>query len=602
LVVVVVVAAMFVAHSSCPPSLSSPAPVVLPRPSSSQCRYLPRRHLPCRHLPSSNPSPRSRRSGPKIVVKKEPGSPDLPSARPRPKRLDLSKGGAAPGNSGGHGAGPGTGRPLTARDGGLGIQDVGIACLSPGFMTNDPRMNDKLQKSLSVKEQQRSLIERRLQQSAKGDGSGVMESRERDGGSRGGGGGLGLGGGSTAADAPGPFTAKTPGMMSRRAKAPPPGLSIVAPSHEQFAHERVIQSAPLGHSFTGRHHPHPMTRHVANQPSGLSNTSHIHNNVPPAPQTANRLPPISDVFGQVSGRPENAPGGGSGGGGGGSGGSGGSMYSNPPAPSSSRPPASPNPHAHAHAHQQTHPHHPRDPRDPREQQQQHHDAHLAHHPPSHHHQQQHHPHYPHNPHHDPRDPRDHPQTIREYRSAEEAQAELSGGRQELLPKLVRYSGSGASSSNSSGQQQQQSAPPPPPPSHLQQHPAHMQPHHAAPSHPHHNHNHQQQQHPPTPPIPGQPRPEPMRSVSSGGRRRGRAEYEDGHQSPPLGYGPASQRHQREHYPSGGGGGSGGAAAAAALFGGAASGGRGERDSPDTYHAKREEFLSLCARAFDLLHS
>lgn len=90
----------------------------------------------------------------------------------------------------------------------------------------------------------------------------------------------------------GPGGMKTPATSRRKA---PPGLSIVAPSHEQFAHERVIQSAPLNQTFTGlRHQPHPLTRHVANQPSNLSNTSHIHH--VPANQTANRLPPITDVF------------------------------------------------------------------------------------------------------------------------------------------------------------------------------------------------------------------------------------------------------------------------------------------------------------------
>ncbi|KAJ2975742.1 hypothetical protein NQ176_g5358 [Zarea fungicola] len=201
-------------------------------------------------------------STPKVVIKKEPGSPTLGNARPRPRRLDLSKN-TLNSNS------PASALPLTARDS-LGIQEVGLACLSPGFVTQDPVMNQQLQRSLSVREQQRNIIEARLQQqSAKGDG--------------------------TNPENPAQFSAKTPGMSSHRKRAPP-GLSIVAPSHEQFAHERVIQSAPLGHSFTGRHQPAPLSRHVPTRP-GNSSQSHIHH--VPATQTNNRLPPIHDVFSQA---------------------------------------------------------------------------------------------------------------------------------------------------------------------------------------------------------------------------------------------------------------------------------------------------------------
>ena len=284
-------------------------------------------------------------------------------------------------------------------------------------------MKEQLQRSLSVREQQRNIIEARLhQQSAKGDGPSEHDRDSRP-----------------------QFSAKTPGM-SRRNKAPQ-GLSIVAPSHEQFAHERVIQSAPLGHSFTGRQHPAPLTRHIANQPSNLSNTSHIHHL--PANQTANRLPPISDVFGQgLSGHPDNAPA---------------SMYHSavnglgamnspslppPPAPPSARP--------------------------------------------------------------------------REYKSAEEAQQEMAGGRPELLPKLVHYGG------------------------------------------------HQ----PPTPPSPAPGASRQADSSRSAAKRRTRAEYEDG-TSPPLGHGPPPAR--RGPFGSG-------------------------VDSPETQRAKREEFMGLCARAWDLFHS
>ena len=158
-----------------------------------------------------------------------------------------------------------------------------MACLSPGFVTHDPAMKEQLQRSMSVREQQRHIIEARLQQqSAKGDGTDSAKDK----------------------DSTTPFAAKTPGMQSRRNKAPP-GLSIVAPSHEHFAHERVIQSAPLGQTFTGIHQPHPLTRHIANQPSKMASSSHIHH--VPAQQTNNRLPPIADVFGQgLSGHPDSS--------------------------------------------------------------------------------------------------------------------------------------------------------------------------------------------------------------------------------------------------------------------------------------------------------
>ena len=271
-----------------------------------------------------------------------------------------------------------------------------MACLSPGFVTQDPVMKEQLQRSMSVREHQRQIIESRLQQqSAKGEGMDV--SRDKDNA--------------------GNFSAKTPGM-SRRNKAPP-GLSIVAPSHEQFANERVIQSAPLGQTFSGRHNPHPLTRHITNQPANLSSTSHIHH--VPANQTNNRLPPIADVFGQgLSGHPES---------------SGHALYA-----SHSRGPL-------------TSPGHPPPPQPP----------------PS--------------------------SRTREYKSAEEAQAELTGGRPELLPKLVHYGG-------------QQS---------------------------------------PTPPSPANGAQRPLTDASrtattTTSKRRTRADYEEGG-SPPLGNGRPSQRRE-----------------------------------------------------------
>lgn len=153
---------------------------------------------------------------------------------------------------------------MTARDG-VTMQDVGLACLSPGFQTHDPIMREQLQRSLSVRDQQRSIIEARLQKPGKDDGPSSQSG----------------------------FMGMPPRSSSKR--RPPPGLSIVPPSASQFANERVIQSAPLHQTFTGRYQPQPLTRHVVNQSPTLGATSHMHQ--VPATQTNNRLPPLSDVFG-----------------------------------------------------------------------------------------------------------------------------------------------------------------------------------------------------------------------------------------------------------------------------------------------------------------
>ncbi|KAJ9143595.1 Heavy metal translocatin protein [Coniochaeta hoffmannii] len=374
----------FSAPSSVPPSNNAPA-----QQQQQQQQRLgsgsPRGAPPPTAKSSPPSASRNAAPPPKIIVKKEPGSPELPTARPRPRRLDLSKNTISmSGNT------PQTARPSTARDG-LGIQEVGLACLSPGFVTQDPVMKEQLQRSISVREHQRQIIESRLLQSAKGDGP--ESSRETD-----------------------PFAAKTPGM-SRRNKAPR-GLSIVAPSHEQFANERVIQSAPLGHTFTGRHNPLPLTRHLTNQPSNLSSTSHIHH--VPANQTNNRLPPIADVITGMSGHPDSRDH---------------HMYT-----------------PHTHRGPLTSPGHP---------------------PPP------------------PQMPT--PSHRREFKSAEEAQAELAAGRPDLLPNASK---------------------------------------------------------------------------------RRRADYEDGG-SPPLGSGRPAQRRG----PFGEG-----------------------RDSPETQRAKKDEFLALCSRAWDLFHT
>lgn len=204
---------------------------------------------------------------PKIIVKKEPpASPSLQaSTRHRPKRLDLNTNTSSLSN--GMNSRP-SATPMTA-GGGLVLHDVGLACLSPGFQTQDPAMREQLERSISVRDQQRSIIQARLLKSARGDPSDPGKPSEDSTG--------------------GP---KTTGNGSK--KRPPPGLSIVPPAAERFANERVIQSAPLNQTFTGRDAA-PPSRQIINQPSNLSQNSQIHH--VPAMQTSNRLPPISDVFG-----------------------------------------------------------------------------------------------------------------------------------------------------------------------------------------------------------------------------------------------------------------------------------------------------------------
>lgn len=369
---------------------------------------------------------------PKIIVKKEPPtSPELTTSRHRPRKLDLSKGSSA-------------NAPLTSRTSGnplTGMHDVGLACLSPGFSTQDPAMREQLQRSISVRDQQRHIIESRLQKTAKpGEGDSARQ----------------------AEAPPPPGGSKTPGPR----KKAPPGLSIVAPSHEQFANERVIQSAPLHASFPGRHHQ-PLTRQVTNQPSNLANVSHIHQ--VPARRTMTTLPPLSDVLpSEGLGVPRESR----------------NVYYGPNSSSNS-----------SHSN--------------------------------------HRPNFP-SPGHAP--PQQMPQSAgrpRDYRSAEEAVASLSGGREDLLPKIIHYGSN----------------------------------------------------HPPTPPSPmagnGLTPHRLTHSYSSGdisgggpGRRRQRDEYERDNGSPPLGRGPDTRR---------------------GPFG------QG-RDSPESQRKKKDEFLTLCSRAWDLFHS
>jgi hypothetical protein len=253
---------------------------------------------------------------------------------------------------------------VTGRDasGGLAMHDVGLACLSPGFSTHDPSMREQLQRSISVRDQQRHIIESRLNKNVKEPGP--SESGAKSG-----------------SDVnPFPGSVRTPSTSRRKA---PPGLHIVPPSAEQFANERVVQSAPLHQSFTGRHQPNPMTRHVANQPSNLSSTSHIHH--VPAQQTQNRLPPISDVFAQegVGGPRENG------------------------LPSARA--GFPTPHHTTSNSNSSHSNHRPQYPSPRQQ-------------------------YSREP---PTAPLARP---REFRSSEEAITAISGGREDLIPKIVHYGG------------------------------------------------------------------------------------------------------------------------------------------------------------------
>lgn len=341
---------------------------------------------------------------------------------------------------------------MTAREG-FGIQEVGLACLSPGFQTHDPERQEQLQRSIAVREQQRSIIESRLQKSAKGDGS---DSKLSDSN---------------------PF-----GSLKLAKKRPPPGLSIVPPAASQFANERVVQSAPLHKTFTGRHDPPPLSRHLMTHTPNLPSPSHIHH--VPATQTNNRLPPISDVFGsdlasRERERERNAPS---------FPGSGvNSSQSTTSNTNTTIPPFSSSPGNNASSQQQR---------------------------------------------------------PREYRSAEEAVHELSGGREDLLPRIVHYNG-------------------------------HQQP--TTPPSPYGNGNvgavtAAQQAHVP-PPSQGT------------ARRRTRNEYEQDNGSPPLGTGP-DMRYRNGPGPS------------MPSYGPFGAG----RDSPETQRKKKEEFLSLCSRAWDLFHS
>ncbi|EAW08691.1 uncharacterized protein ACLA_096240 [Aspergillus clavatus NRRL 1] len=451
-------------------------PTLAPATTSSQSSLTPPRISHDGSTAKSSPSGRkptspSSQNGsnlPKVIVKKEPpSSPAMQtqsrtqtSSRPRPRKLDLTT--SLP-NAGGLSA-RAPGGPMTARDG-VSMHHVGIACLSPGFQTHDPIMREQLQRSLSVRDQQRSIIESRLHKSAKDDGPDGVRPSESN-------------------------TFGIPKTSSKR--RPPPGLSIVPPSAAQFANERVIQSAPLNQTFTGRHQAQPLTRHVMNQSPTLGSSSHIHH--VPATQTNNRLPPLSDVFGSDAlgsrDRDSNR----------------GPFYQGASATNSSQSnnlPPLPSPRMPGSVTQA-------------------------------------------------------PSRPREYRSAEEAVHELAGGREELLPRIVHYNGH---------------QPPTPPSPRLGN---------GQPKSRHSN--------PETAPLAGAHTPiQPVLHAGEGtARRRTRTEYEQDNGSPPLGHGP--EPHYRPNPAL-----TAGTNIAYGPFGAG-------RDSPETQRKKKEEFLSLCARAWDLFHS
>ena len=400
-----------------------------------------------------------------IKVKKEPGSPAMASSRPRPKRLDLSS--SMSNSHGPQSAQPSA--PLASRESaGLVIQDLGLACLSPGFQTNDPGMREQLQRSLDVRDQQRQIIEARQ----KGTKPGSAHDSDRPQGSQ-----------DTTL-----FGVQTRTPSTSRRRGPPPGLSIAAPAASQFANDRVIQSAPLHQTFTGlRPGDQPYTRHAQHGPSGLSQTSHIHH--VPATQTSNRLPPIADVFAndrlevQRGYASNNSP-----------------SHANgpPPVPSPGFPPQ----HQHAN----------------------------------------------------PMSAR-----TREFRSAEEAMQGLSGGRDDLMPKVVHYGG----------------VQPPTPPSPMPPGGHHHQQHATAGTQQPGPHSGQYDS----------ARPDILsRTSSMNGRRRGREEFERDNGSPPSHF----NHHQEPKR------------TAFAV--------RGEDRQEEDWRSgmsgaeKKEEFLRLCERAWDLFHS
>lgn len=441
-------------------------------------------------------------------------------------------------------------------------------------------MKEQVQRSMSVRDQQRCIIESRLQRRDDSGGPGGATAGTAGAtGAAGSGGAGGVGGGPGSGGK---------GSKASGKKRPPPGLSIIPPSAAQFTHERVIQSAPLNQTFSGRYGNHPYhhppyvphqydDRHSSyfapplpllkqpptSRPGALNVTPPQHSHPPhpnaphivhtPATQTNNRLPPLADVFSDTPlGRDRDQRS------------NGGGLFT-AGAPNVGPPPPQPQPPLQQQLQQQQQ-QQPQPQKLPPQQQAQPQQASLA-------------PHAHHLP---PSSPSAYhtpiPHQRREYRSAEEAVHDLAGGREELLPRIVHY---GGSNSNRSGT----------PPAAAQQAPT-------------------------TAPATAATAVAPSDSITH--RRRPRAEYEHEHGSPPLGNGPEAARvrtglgpasqapeprqtQQTQGQPQGHGqaqaheyGVSFGAG-----FGGAFGAGR---ESPEIQRRKKEEFLGLCARAWDLFHS
>ena len=128
---------------------------------------------------------------------------------------------------------------------------------------------------------------------------------------------------------------------------------------------------------------------------------------------------------------------------------------------------------------------------------------------------------------------------REYRTAEEAVHSLAGGREDLLPRIVHYGGHQ----------------PPTPPSPI-----------AKPGYASQHHSQQQSAYAPA----------EVHRGSAAGRRRGRDEYERDSDVSPL---QTNGRAEARRGPFGAG-----------------------SDTPETVRQKKEEFITLCERAWDLFHS
>lgn len=182
--------------------------------------------------------------------------------------------------------------PLNSRDAVTlsAIQDVGLACLSPGFQTQDPEKQSALEKSMRMREQQRQIIESRLHNKA--IGKDVENEKARSSGDS-------PAGGSSSNNFPKPAAAP------KQRKGPPAGLSISAPSAHQFTNEpRVVQSAPINQTFTGlKPTPLPLSRQVLEH-THHHNPYHAMSAINNTPQfvplgghqnTNQRLPPIADV-------------------------------------------------------------------------------------------------------------------------------------------------------------------------------------------------------------------------------------------------------------------------------------------------------------------